>query len=184
MNEEFTLFFNKIAAWIDPLSIPIMLTTVVFFFVWGSLKKSDSTPDKRNTARRAYLYFDGAYGLYSQLLMAFGIGLFSTAAGQSLVENEELLMPFLALIFLLAGSTIWQIYISTKKIPKLVFAVNGYSGKAKHFWQKSNPDDPPWSKLTLAHIIMGYPLLLVISFVFLAVTFLLAYVAYFASSLF
>jgi hypothetical protein len=184
LNEEFTGFFMKTASWLDPLVIPIFLTSVVFFFVWGSLKKADFSAEKRNVAKRAYLYFDGAYGLYSQFFIAFSVGFLSTSTGQSLAENEEYLIPFIGFIVLLAAAFIWQIRVSMKKIPKLVFEANGYSDRAKHFWQKSRPDDPPWSKLTLAHIIMGYPLLIVIELMFFAVTFALAYIAYFASGLF
>ena len=45
---------------------------------------------------------------------------------------------------LAAVSAVWVGYISAKKIPKLLFALNGYSTRVKHFWNRSRADDPPW----------------------------------------
>lgn len=184
VNEEFTRHFENIAIWLDPLSVPVILTSVVFFFVWGSLKKRDATPEKRKIARRAYLYFDGAFGLYTQFFLAFSIGVLSTSSSQKLFEDDSLIFLAVVLAVLMFAAGIWQVRVSMVKIPRLVFAVNGYSDRSKHFWQKSLPDDPPWTKLSLAHIIMGYPLLLAVSIVFFALTYGLAYIAYIVSGLF
>lgn len=184
VDERFTAILNNVSSWVDPFIIPVLLTSVVFLFAWGSLKGKDSSKEKRRLTRRAYLYFDGAYGLYSQLILAFGVGVFSSGLSETLFEDHT--SPYLGwgFLLLLLVAFYWQIIISMKKLPKLIFLANGYTDRAKHFWQKSEENDPPWNRLVFAHIISGYPLSIVVGLLFFSISFLISYFLYFVGGLF
>lgn len=47
---------------------PFVLTTSVYALAWASLRAADRTPERLARARRAYLYFDGAFGLIPQMV--------------------------------------------------------------------------------------------------------------------
>lgn len=53
-----------------PLLIPFILTATAYIMGRLSLRTEDFTKDKRKRASRIFLYLDGAYGFYPQLLMS------------------------------------------------------------------------------------------------------------------
>jgi hypothetical protein len=108
-----------------------------FLVGWGSIKPEDYTPERRGRATKAYLYLDGAHGLWSQL--SWGV----LAALLFYNNRAKILDPAWTAI---AGISVlpvfgWQAYVNAKKVPELLFRVNRYS------------DDPPWNRLVLAYII-------------------------------
>ena len=155
------------SGWFEPFVVPILTTALVFLIGWGSLKRKDSSSESRKRARSAYLYFDAAYGCLPQLFIAISASTLAIAARDDSDASKVslfkggLLMVFL--IILIVG-IIWQLYLSMSKIPKSLFAVNGYSRRVPHFWKKRLPSDGPWSKWSFATFIGGPPLLVGIKF--------------------
>jgi hypothetical protein len=166
------------SSWLEPFTIPIFLTGFVYLMGWGTLRRRDSTSVKRLRARLAYLYFDGAYGLYSQLFLAFGVSAISTDFGQKVLSSDPLSYFAVAFFVALVGAGIWQLVITGRRIPRLLFVANGYSGRVRHFWQRSHPTDPPWNKLVVANILGGWPLLIVTSLLITAISFTFAWLLY------
>lgn len=144
---------------------------------WGTLRRRDSTSAKRRRARFAYLYFIGAYGLYSQFFLAFGVSFLSTDLGQKVLVQSQLGYLSIAFFVALVLCGIWQLIITVRKIPRLLFVANGYSDRVRHFWQRSQPTDPPWNKLVLANI-LGSTLLLVTKLLIGAISLALAWLLY------
>jgi hypothetical protein len=151
-DPELDRLFFAAMDWLEPFTIPTLLTAFVFLMGWGSLKAKDSTPQRRKRARAAYLYLDAAYGFWSQLFLA----LFVTVASSNLSLRKLGDAPWLVALFVCLS--FWQLYITGGKIPKFLFQANGYSNRAGHFWQRRRPDDPPWNRLLLANLISSIPI--------------------------
>jgi len=164
--------------WLAPFTIPICLTGFVYLMGWGSLHRRDSTSEKLRQARFTYLYLDGAYGLYSQFFLAFGMSFVSTDLGQKILGSYTQSFFSIAFLFALLACGTWQIIITGKKIPRLLFAANGYSGRVRRFWQRPQPTDPPWNKLVLAYLIGSGPLLLLTFLLIYTLSFSLAWLLY------
>ena len=151
-------FFNAFTA-------PTLITLLVFLIGWGSLKTEDANKETRARARQAYLYLDGAHGLFSQCALAVAFSLLAWVLVRPEIR-ERLLFEWglvtLAWVVLLAFGFLTQMYLTFNKIPKLVFQANGYSGRVRRFRQKRLSDDPPWNKYGLALVIGGWPCILVI----------------------
>lgn len=180
------LAFNSLltttSGWVYPFAIPMFLTSVVYLISWGTLRSKDSNPQSRHRARSAYLYFDGAYGFVSQLFLAFGVSLLFTKLGQKVLNIDEL-NPFgLAFLVAVVLAVVWQFVISLNKIPQLMFVANGYS-RARHFWQRAQPNGPPRRKFFLAHILGGWPLVVAINLLLAAISYLLATLLFWLRSL-
>jgi hypothetical protein len=174
-NPEFDRLLESALRWLTPFTVPILLTAFVFLMGWGSLKRSDSTPQRRARARAAYLYLDGAYGFWSQLCLAvFLTVVFSHLWQSTVAPSATLIGPWWALLlfYVLAA---WQLYIVGSKIPKLLFGTNGYSTRARRFWQRRLSDDPPWNKLVLANLISIVPLFVGLQLTVFAVAYAFAY---------
>jgi hypothetical protein len=163
LDPEVVDMLSRTSSWTQPFLAPLLMTSIVFLIAWGSLKRKDSTKVARARARRAYLYLDGARGLYAQLAIATGAGILAGAAvGAELTDVETVSKKIgLSLLFgivLTAGGLLFQFYLLSRRIPRALFALNGYSTRVCHFWQRSRPDDPPWGKLTFAQFLGGWPL--------------------------
>jgi hypothetical protein len=164
-NPELDKLFYAAKDFLDPFSIPVLLTVFVFLVGWGSLKGKDSSRQKRERARAAYLYLDAAYGFWSQLSLA----VFWAIASSHLTEKK--LGEPTWLVGLFVGVSIWQLYVSGSKVPKLLFRANGYSNRVTRCWRRRLPNDPPWNKLLLANVIQSVP-------IFLGLQFLIVLLAY------
>jgi len=155
--------------------VPIFITTFVYLMGWGSLRSKDSNAESRRRARAAYLYFDGAYGFFSRLFLAFGISLMATDLGQKMLENPFSRVLVTALI-MAAG---WQVLITARKVPRLLFTANGYSTRIRYFSsQRIQPNDPPWNKLWLASLLGGWPLWICLWFLLAAISYSLAWLLF------
>ncbi|SRR5260221_13968146 len=163
-SPEFLSMLEKTSGWVSPFFVPILTTSIVFLVGWGSLWPEDSDPVKRSRARRAYLYFDGAYGLYSQLLLSAIISILIQYAGADsgakIQEHFPLIRMTLIAVFVLCVLVLS--YVSVWKIPRKLLRLNGYSVRNRKMWQKPREDDPPWGRLTLAFF-LGTPLLFVVA---------------------
>jgi len=120
-------FFSAIAA-------PAFLTLTVFLLAWCSLKNSDSTPRKRARARSAYLYFDGAYGLYFQLLLSLVSSLTLWGSNHTAILGEIPPLIYIVLVILFVIGLIGQCIETYIRIPRKLFKVNDYSSRLR--WGK------------------------------------------------
>jgi len=57
----------------NPLLIPFVLTATAYIVGRFSVRSEDLTKAERNKASRVFLYLDGAYGFYPQLLMSCSV---------------------------------------------------------------------------------------------------------------
>jgi hypothetical protein len=143
--------------WVNPFITPIWLTCLAFLMGWGSLKKEHSSPSERARARAAYLYLDGAYGFWPELLLASLIAFSRLNMLLMMISYSAYSAVFLSYIVV----SIWQIYITLGKLPKLLFTANRYS--VGHFWQPRKQDDPPWGRLVSVTLLVGLPLFFAVS---------------------
>jgi hypothetical protein len=106
---------------LDPVLIPFILMVAAYIIGRVSLRSEDSTASTRNRASRIYLYLDGAFGLYPQLIT-------STALALALVPQDITKATrwqwFGWPIFWFAAA--WQLVISLKFIPEDLFNNLGY----------------------------------------------------------
>ncbi len=106
----------------SPFIAPLLLLCSSFVMGWGALESFDSTSTARRRSRNGFLYYDGAYGLLPQTLLATAIGLGLQISRHGLFNP---LLVFATGVLFLTGGGI-QIYLVVSKIPELLFALNGY----------------------------------------------------------
>src|SRR5688500_9134921 len=87
LGPEVRVMAERTSGYIQPCTVPLITTSIVFLVAWGSLKSADATKEAKARARRAYLYADGAFGFVSQMFLAAGIGIL-LGAGASAEELE------------------------------------------------------------------------------------------------
>jgi hypothetical protein len=172
-GKELTALLISTMKWVEPFFVPILTTSVVFVIAWGSLRESDSSVARRQRARRTYLYFDAAFGFWSQALVAFFLATFSAAGGVEGVDRNG--TPGLVLLFALLAVCFRQGYITLRKIPRRLFEVNGYSSRIRRIWQGRRENDAPWNKLGFAYLVAAYPLKLAVVGVQIGAAFVIAY---------
>ncbi|MEG4146591.1 hypothetical protein [Microcoleus sp. Pol12B5] len=157
-SDDWELFqgtFGALCAFVAPF----VLTLLASILAKASLKKNDLSPSKIDRARKAYLYFDGAYGLYLQGLLSLVTSLLGWAIWMSGQENSQepisseigliLLLFFLVLLALQSKITLWN-------IPRQLFKINGYSGQSS-----------PWFKYSY-NLLLAVPAITVVNLAFLA----------------
>lgn len=160
-SEGLTGQVNAVFSWLWPIAIPFILFFVARMIAWGSLKGIDSTPEHRKRAARAYLYLDGAYGLYPQALLSIAIVLSSVGAAPSPIQTILRSTPensasdnvfstscYVAGTTILAGALIWETILKRFILPRRLFAFNNYSKRLKWFWMLKDKGRNlgPWNK--------------------------------------
>lgn len=141
---------NTVVTWLRPFIVPILFIYFSYFIAWGSLQSKDSNPQARGHARSAYVYFNCTYGFTPQLIISLGFGFFSTKLSQKLLASTTINPLITAFILLLVIVFFRQLWITERKIPRLLFTQHGYTTRVRHFWQRSLPNDPPWNRLFYA----------------------------------
>jgi hypothetical protein len=133
-------FASTILGLLLPLLAPFSLAITSHAAARGSLERTDITPDALARSRRAYLYLDGALGLWSQMLLAsvFWLGWFAFQA------KAAWLAVLSAPCFLLAF--IFQARVTHRVIPARLFALNGYPSSYPRFFHLSDPNRKRWSR--------------------------------------
>ena len=172
-NDIYESTFN----FFDTFTVPVITTLAVFLIAWGSIKKKDTSPEKRKRAMHSYLYYDGAHGIAPQAIIVLCIGLLEWFQLRPSMAREFPEEVTIALVVLFDISSIYLLWLIGRKIPKRLFQKLGYSGKVKHFWTKSQPDDPSWSKYTLAIILGGWPLIAIWIGIIFTISYGFAYAA-------
>lgn len=127
-DDKLGQMFEGIYRVIYNFTTPILFTLFAYILARASLRRNDVTPDKVEKAKKAYLYFDGAYGLYSQALLslAFSLIIWSQTHTKALNNLPPYLLFVGFILFLIAA--IYQLSLTYWRIPKKLFKeVNGYT---------------------------------------------------------
>ena len=104
--------------------IPASTTIVGIFSGWFSLKQADLQKNKRHRAIIAFLYYDGAHGLYPQMLAAL---LFLTPMSELISTAFDYAFPTNELnIFFLYAAIFVLLYLSFHRVAFDLFEFNGY----------------------------------------------------------
>jgi hypothetical protein len=114
---------------------PIILTLLASSLARASLRKADSTTEKINKAKKAYLYFDGAYGLYFQGFLSLSFSLNTWMSSHQPIANSSVgrWLSYFAIVLFTIGF-FGQLKITWWSIPRRLFKANGYlSGNAPWF---------------------------------------------------
>jgi len=140
---------ESIARLLQPFLVPLTFLVCSWVASWACLKHKDSTRPARRRARFAYLYYDGAYGLAPQAILALiaPVFLFLSSRYRERPEAIWLLVPFL-----IVGLP-WITWIELRKVPSLLFDLNGYNPIPPQFLRYSKSRDPrrgPWKKYKYA----------------------------------
>jgi hypothetical protein len=99
---------------VNTFAFPFILMITAYIVGMATLRRSDSTKASRRLASRAFLYLDGAYGLYPQLAACTFFSLY-VSVPEFLQGNS-----FSYII------SIWQLIVTMKTIPALLFRAVGY----------------------------------------------------------
>lgn len=145
---------DSIYQWLSTGLAPFTLLVVATMVAWASLYKTDHSPEKHARARNAYLYFDGAYGFFSQALLALAsVALISSAHIKSQKAAVPIAIWIAAIVSFLVG-LIWQTRLTNISLAAKLFQVNGYSSKRRTLFnirtQIENPG--PWELYRLVAI--------------------------------
>ncbi|MEM7248813.1 MAG: hypothetical protein AAF533_26010 [Acidobacteriota bacterium] len=148
---------------LEPLSIPLSLTVSALLLCRAALRSSDLTPERRKRSLRAYLYFNGAYGLLPQMIivtLASGLAILHAASDWEM-KALSLVLGLVAMV-----AWLWLIYIEVRTVPRLLFASNGYSATVPGLFGKKAADIGPWNRYTVVFFVIAP---IVLSLVFSAV---------------
>lgn len=176
VNTPYEAILNTTWSWFEPFFIPLFITAFVYMTAWSSLKKGDISHEKKAMARKAYLYFDGAYGLLPQTLLPIFSALGTSAFIQEISKESPLNSAALTIQLFVIIFMIWQLVISGHIIPNRLFIVNGYSNRTRRFWQKKLPTDPPWGKYILSNTFLAPIIAVCVIIALFSLASLLAYI--------
>lgn len=163
---------NSIINTLQPFTVPFALTIVGFLLSWASLHREDISKESLRKARHLYLYLDGSYGLFSQSIMILGLGILTWEFNSSNLLKDYIWWG----VLLIWIGVFHAIYLASRKIPKKLFVMNGYSDDVKPMlWKsKSNVKYGPWVKWSLSYILTGYPLSLILGLILYGISYLIA----------
>ena len=158
----------RIASEINNSLTPFLFPITFLLSSWAASRFSfypkDSTETKRKKAKYAYLYFDGAYGLWAQMsvvtieviLQTFygtnSVGVLlnavETFASQGYGIDASSPVGVVGFVASLIGvaAIFWNLRIAFYDIASELFKVNGYSGETPAFFasSKAKPNSGPW----------------------------------------
>jgi hypothetical protein len=136
--------------------VPFSLMLAVLIIRRACLDTDDQILETRRRAAKLYLYYDGALGLYSQMLAALAYALWTKIDGISIVtvESQQMLAGMLYTLFI--AFWIWQLLVSIRSVPRRIFAALGYAPDIEEVTNGSR--QAPWLKYRGA-ILVAVPLL-------------------------
>ena len=137
--------FEKVQSYLEPLIIPLTLAITCFGAARASLDSPDRSKLNVARARRAYLYLDGAYGLWTQALLS----IWATLYYSPIRGHLGVAIAFGSIVMF--GVVLWQNTISTWKLPKALFAINGYDRPypKSWFWFRRDANSTGWRRFKL-----------------------------------
>lgn len=145
---------DSIYQWLSTGLAPFTLLVVATMVAWASLYKTDHSPEKRARARNAYLYFDGAYGFFSQALLALAsVALISSVHTESQKAAVQIAIWVAVIVSFVVG-LIWQIRLTNISLAAKLFQVNGYSSKRRTLFNiRTKIENPgPWELYRLVAV--------------------------------
>jgi hypothetical protein len=146
-NEAITLAhkFNKVG---EPLVIPFILMTTAYT-IGRATAARQSTAAERDRGSRIFLYLDGAYGFYPQLLL-------SSAAAFGLIKGDpyEGSPTSVAVYYFFWAIACWQLLIYLLYIPEDLFDALGY----RAFGLTDRRPNPPKARYWIS-VLIFIPLL-------------------------
>jgi hypothetical protein len=148
LGPEAIKYYGQISSYLDPFLVPVVLGIACSGAARGSLNPSDRSKERLARARRAYLYLNGAYGLWAQTIMVFG----GTALSSREFIEKIIGVPvfFLLALFILIAVA-WQNTITSWKIPRTLFRINGYDTNYPRawFWIRGDSNSRQWRRYKL-----------------------------------
>lgn len=127
-----------IASVVDGLLIPVIAPLILLGLAWVAsftcLEKIAHTKSERRRCARAYLFYNGTYGLFPQMLFGLVVGLWRGNAKLTdfIVASGWRFLVWLTALLAVAS---YLFYITYNKIPNLIFEIYGYSRKGQ-FWKR------------------------------------------------
>jgi hypothetical protein len=107
-----------------PIMVPVFWMFAAFFVGRVSLRKEDSTKAVRNRASRIFLYLDGAYGFYPQLLMSCVVAFLPRFVTPDPISSPSGVSWILMFFFM--GLGLWQLLIYLIFMQEDFFQAPGY----------------------------------------------------------
>lgn len=164
----------SIGSTLQPLYVPLLLTLLATLCARGSLHRKDLTSERVALARYAYLYIDGSRGLVPQSVLGLVIAL-----ALWISQRDAWTLPVgIALGLLAFYAWVHLSYIAFYLQPRLLFAINGYSTRAVHFWtaKRNRPANvAPWRRYKLVVFFGGGILIWLLVIALNLLTFAIAY---------
>ena len=108
---------------------PLFLMIIAYLAAWSSLRKADRTKQNIERNLAAYLFLDGALGLWPQMSLSFAITLVAW------LNQHEKGNTFTTIILLILGlyGFFYSSSLISNRIPKLLFSLQGYSTERPDF---------------------------------------------------
>jgi hypothetical protein len=168
---------DAISLLLFPLLPPLVLLLTAWVASRACLKERDATKLTRERCKRAFYYYNGAYSLMPQTLIALTIS-FWRETEQRNIDSILVFITF-AVLFVIAFPC--QLFVVYFKIPNLLFELNGYA--KKRFFQSRlahfQDNQPPYWKYVfdvfgwngLLSAIAKYILPVLLAFLVIIITF-------------
>lgn len=168
-------FFPIVRHAVTAFVVPATLMVLAIGVSWSCLHGSDSRPEIRRRCRNAFLYFDGTYGLFPQMVSSIVLVIQgnSDRIGQWLGDD---LSSVLSLLGWFPGAVVcsWPCYVLFVQIPRLLFELNAY-GEPQGIMCTTAFRPRPWAKFICGTTIAGLvvvPLVAIVLAVAIAIGFL------------
>lgn len=121
---------SSVLKWCLPFVPPLTLFICAQIAAKLSFRKNDprATGHERKRLERAYLYLDGAYGLYCQFFLAISTVVLTSAWGmfRDGTNSKALFVTLCLGFFSSVLGSLWQIVVLFRVIPKRLFRLAGY----------------------------------------------------------
>lgn len=188
---------NSVFSWLWPIAVPFILFFVVRIVAWGSLKNKDSTQDGKRRARNGYLYLDGAYSFFPQIILSIAVVLTSVGTARSPLDTilerapaptvgDHAIGIAVAVCYaigwiLLFAAVVWEYFLKRLHFGRKLMLLNGYSSRLKWFWmiKDKGRNLGPWNKFIFA-ILYAVPVVtFAMSMVVWLASWLVGYAIYF-----
>lgn len=153
--------YDKLFLWFSTASAPFTLLAVATIIGWASLYKADMSKERRLRASNAYLYLDGTYGFYSQMLLALATAALVSDLNAAKVGNTAPTFILIASGSVLLVALIWQIYLTNYSLARKLFVINGYSPHRRTLFnfRKKLENPGPWElykNVAIGGVGLGY----------------------------
>lgn len=139
IDERADLIFEKLWDPMQAATVPFALLLTAMVVARASLRKKDRSPTSIARLRRAYLFFDGYYGLLPQALVGFYVAAlgFTSDHPEALILHPGLDSPVIFGSIFLRIAFIIQLVITFNLIPEKLFWLGGYYAERVSIYSSS-----------------------------------------------